>query len=88
MFKQVSANQISKQLIDELKLHHQTEGAVTPLGAIGVFHCRKYQTLRHVPVHHPSLILILSGTKRLIIKSKEYFCDAGEMLLLLQRRET
>ena len=52
------------------------------LDGMGVFHCHQRQSLRAVPIHQPSLILVLCGEKHLHHAGNLTRCAAGELLLL------
>lgn len=69
-------------LLNTLRQHIKTRGAETPLGAISVFHCTRPQLIKRVPIHHPSLIIILNGRKHFLRTQQPEFCKAGSLLLL------
>jgi len=69
-------------LLGTLRQHIKTRGAETPLGAISVFHCTRPQLIKRVPIHHPSLIIILSGKKHVLRAQQPESCKAGSLLLL------
>lgn len=52
------------------------------LDGMGVFHCHQRQSLRAVPIHQPSLILVLCGEKHLHHAGSLTRCTAGKLLLL------
>src|SRR3990167_5811297 len=52
------------------------------LDGMGVFHCHHRQSLRAVPIHQPSLILVLCGEKHLHHAGSLTRCTAGKLLLL------
>lgn len=53
-----------------------------PLGGLGLFHARRPQALRSVPIHQPSIVLVLSGRKSLFLGSRDSTVSAGQLLLL------
>lgn len=68
-------------LLDQTR-QHVYNAQPTPLGSMGVFHCHQHQRLRAVPLWHPTLILVLQGTKRLQMGVTDKYCEAGEILLI------
>lgn len=69
------------ELIELLDSHLSSE-TVKPLGQIGVFHCRQPQKLHAVPIHQPSIVLVLKGTKRIAFSSRSERFDVGDLALL------
>ena len=64
-------------------LDHLTEDpGRSPLGGVGIFHCRSAQSLRDVPIHQPTAILVLGGRKTLQLGSRSLPVAPGELLLL------
>ena len=61
---------------------HLAPSEVKPLGQIGVFHCHRHQRLRSVPIHHPSVVLVLEGTKRVTFAARQETLGAGELAFL------
>lgn len=66
----------------ELLDNHLSSETVKPLGQIGVFHCRQPQKLHAVPIHQPSIVLVLKGTKRIAFSSRSERFDVGDLALL------
>lgn len=53
-----------------------------PLDGLGFFHCRQSHTLKAIPVVHPMLLLVVSGTKILSAPDEELRASAGDLLIL------
>ncbi|HVL01610.1 MAG TPA: helix-turn-helix transcriptional regulator [Dongiaceae bacterium] len=51
------------------------------LAGMGLFHCHQPQALRAVPLHQPSLVLVLNGTKRIYWRGERTDCHVGDLLL-------
>ena len=73
---------ILDQIRSEALAHLEPNPAREPLGGLGIFHCRKPQKLREIPILQPFSILVVSGEKRVIINDREISISAGELLLL------
>ena len=70
------------QIRSEALAHLDLNPVREPLGGLGIFHCRKPQKLREIPILQPFSILVVSGEKRAVINGKEISVLAGELLLL------
>jgi AraC-like DNA-binding protein len=70
--------QIRQRLIKHLSLDPRR----SPLGGIGVFHCRRPQEVRNVPIHQPLVVLVVSGHKTIILGERSLTVSPGELLLL------
>ncbi len=68
--------------IREQLSHHLASDNLKPLGQMGVFHCCHPQHIHRVPIHHPSLILVVEGEKRLHSTTQVFSATAGNILLL------
>ncbi|MFN3987371.1 MAG: helix-turn-helix transcriptional regulator [Rhodocyclaceae bacterium] len=55
--------------------------AALPAG-MGLFHCRSTQHLHNVPLHHPTLLVVLAGEKQLIHGRDAVSAGAEELMLL------
>ena len=66
----------------ELLDGHLSSPVINPLRQIGVFHCRQPQQLHAVPIHQPSIVLVLKGTKRITFSSRCEVFKAGDLALL------
>lgn len=75
-----SADLIGK-MIDQLRAHVYASPE-SALGAVGVFHCHQAQSLHRVPIHHPSMVLVLSGQKRVSLSQQDRVCQQGDVVLL------
>jgi AraC-like DNA-binding protein len=53
-----------------------------PIGGVGVFHSHARQALRAVPIHHPTVVLVLAGRKELHLAAATRNIQAGELLLV------
>jgi len=53
-----------------------------PLGGLGIFHCRRPQALRNVPIHQPVAVLVVSGRKLIALGERRIEIFPGELLLL------
>ncbi|MDX5298142.1 MAG: helix-turn-helix transcriptional regulator [Gammaproteobacteria bacterium] len=51
-------------------------------GAIGLFHCRRDQQLHGIPLHFPTLVAVLAGTKEISCDGQFMCAGAGELVLL------
>lgn len=60
---------------------HLQQGAGQTLGNLGVFHCYQPQALRQVPLHHPGLVLVVSGVKQVYDKLQPVQYQVGQLLL-------
>ncbi|MEW8627924.1 MAG: helix-turn-helix transcriptional regulator [Candidatus Thiodiazotropha sp.] len=67
---------------DRLLSHLGSESQHTPLGGVGIFHCRKAQALRNVPIHQPLAVLVVSGRKIIALGERRLEILPGELLLL------
>ena len=61
---------------------HLSKTTVAPLGQMGLFHCHKPQRLHHVPIQQATLVMVLSGEKRMHIHNTVHTCKAGQLLLI------
>ena len=59
---------------------HATEFR-TPLGSLGVFHSQRTLSLRRVPIHLPTMVLIVNGTKFIYQNQNTLRIKQGELLL-------
>lgn len=73
---------VLRQLRDHLFRHLSSESQGTPLGGVGIFHCRQPQALRNVPIHHAIAVLVLSGQKVIALGERRIEIHPGELLLL------
>ena len=74
-----------RQMLDnllQLTRSHVYADAPEPLGTLAVFHCLRPQSLHAVPIHQPSVIVVLNGEKRLRNQSVDIRSGAGEIILL------
>ena len=71
-----------QQLQQQVLQHIDDDPQRQPLGGIGVFHCHSVQKLREIPIYHPSIVLVLSGNKQIILNEQEQAIPAGNILLL------
>ncbi len=53
-----------------------------PIGGVGVFHSHARQALHAVPIHHPTVVLVLAGRKELHLAAATRNIQAGELLLV------
>ena len=74
--------QTLRQLQRELQGHLTEDPGRAPLGGVGVFHCRRPQALRDVPIHQPTAVLVISGRKTMTLGSRRVEVAPGELLLL------
>jgi AraC-like DNA-binding protein len=58
------------------------DATTRPLGGVGVFHSHIRQSLRAVPIHHPTVVMILAGRKELHVAAATREIQAGELLLV------
>lgn len=70
-----------QELLEQTRRHVYSHNPA-PLGSMGVFHCHHHQTLHAVPLWHPTLIIVLQGTKRVQTGVSSLRCPAGDMLLI------
>ena len=74
-----------RQLLDTLRhltRRHVYDAAPEPMGTFGVFHCLLPQALHAVPIHQPTIVVVLEGEKRLYNHAYDIRCGAGEIILL------
>lgn len=65
----------------QLLAHLDDDPRRRPLGGAGLFHSRAPQQLHAVPLRQPTLVLVLSGEKRLALGHRHLDIGAGELLL-------
>lgn len=68
------------QLREHLIQHVQSADQV-PLKKLGIFHTHQFQALRSVPIHQPSIIFVLDGTKSLVMSEQKHLAESGFMLI-------
>jgi len=68
------------KLRDHLIQHVQSSDQV-PLKKLGIFHTHQFQALRSVPIHQPSIIFVLDGTKSLVMSEQTFLAQSGSMLI-------
>lgn len=61
---------------------HLSPTEVKPLGQIGVFHCHQHQQLHAVPIHQPSMVLVLRGSKRVVLSARDETLQPGQVAFL------
>ena len=66
----------------QLSHHVHTTGSNTPLGSLGVFHCQRPQLLHQIPIHMPTLVLVVNGQKKILRNQTLLTVDRGELLLV------
>ncbi len=59
-----------------------SESRHIPLSGLGLFHARCAQALRAVPIHQPTVVLILGGHKELVAGERLIHATSGDLLLL------
>ncbi len=67
---------------DRLLAQLGSDSQHSPLGGVGIFHCRKAQALRNVPIHQPLAVLVVSGRKIIALGERRLEILPGELLLL------
>ena len=65
----------------QLSQHVQASEFRTPLGSLGVFHSRHTHTLRQIPIHMPTMVLVVNGTKTVYQNHKTLAIQRGDLLL-------
>ncbi|NRB40273.1 MAG: helix-turn-helix domain-containing protein [Pseudomonadales bacterium] len=68
--------------LKRLLQQHTQRTDVAPLGQLAVFQCHTFQRLHSVPIHQPTIILVLAGEKRLTFKQQSYRCQSGQIFLI------
>jgi AraC-like DNA-binding protein len=58
------------------------DATTRPLGGVGVFHSHTPQSLHAVPIHHPTVVMIIAGRKELHVAAATRQIQAGELLLV------
>ncbi|MET0080925.1 MAG: helix-turn-helix domain-containing protein [Candidatus Thiodiazotropha lotti] len=76
------ARRLLRGIRDTLLNHLDADSQHTPLGGVGVFHCRQAQALRNVPIHQPLIVLVVSGRKIIALGERRIEVLPGELLLL------
>lgn len=77
----VQSRDLIEKMIEQLRSHVSSRPH-SALGTVGVFHCHQVQSLHRVPIHHPSIVLVLSGQKKVSLSQSEVICKSGDMVLL------
>jgi AraC-like DNA-binding protein len=70
------------QIRNRLTEHLSSDSRGTPLGGVGIFHCRRAQALRNIPIHQPVAVLVVSGHKRIVLGERSITVLPGQLLLL------
>ena len=75
-------SKLSQQFCQQVLQHVDDNPQRQPLGGMGIFHCHSIQKLREIPIYYPSIVLVLSGNKQIILNEQEQKIPAGNILLL------
>jgi AraC-like DNA-binding protein len=77
-----AASSVLTQIRTHLITHLSSDAQRTPLGGVGIFHCRQPQALRNVPIHQAIAVLVVSGRKIIALGERRIKIQPGELLLL------
>ena len=66
----------------EQLLRHIHNPQQQPLSHLGLFQTHQLQALRQVPIHQPTLILVIAGCKTLLAPGQHMTASGGQMLLV------
>jgi AraC-like DNA-binding protein len=75
-------NSLLTQLHTRILEHLTDDPLRSPLGGVGIFHCRQPQHLRNIPIHLPTSVLVVSGRKVITLGERKIEISPGELLLL------
>ncbi len=70
-------NQLKQTLLAHIQ-HPEQE----PLKYLGLFQTHQVQALRQVPIHQPTLILVIAGRKTLLKPGVQMVADQGQLLMV------
>ena len=68
-------------LTHALRNHLDDNPQRRPVGGMSLFHCSAPQSLRAVPLHQPTAVLIVSGNKEALLGTRTLTIESGELLL-------